>query len=251
MTFDLRTIFLPSVGVDIVFNINSLAPYSRSSIIYDTDHINQTIIIAQPLTPLSKNTQFKEFHLSTVVNEKQGKIRVGIACEKFDLIKQYELANKKTVPAVKIKYTLPAKEINIRSAYRLPLSAKYIIKGKLLFQGQEYYTSRDFSIRDISLSGAGLTIPKKRNAARNPLLDIKLNDKIRLGFILIQTDLDEPIGTLPLIAQVTRINQKYSETHYLFGLKTIKIKPEDDNLLNKFIHDAQVDELKRLSRRNL
>ena len=100
-----------------------------------------TVIVAQPLTPLSKNTQFKQLHLSTVLHEKKRRLRVGMPCEEFILIDHYPLANQKHVAAVKIKYRLPAKEINIRSAYRLPMSPKYVIKGKIRFENLEYYTS--------------------------------------------------------------------------------------------------------------
>ncbi|WP_158406071.1 hypothetical protein [Desulfobacula toluolica] len=48
MDFDISKGMLPSVGVDMVFNINSMVPYCRPSIIYDVDLANKTIIIAQP-----------------------------------------------------------------------------------------------------------------------------------------------------------------------------------------------------------
>jgi hypothetical protein len=251
MTFDIEKIFLPSVGVDIVFNMNSLAPYSRASIIYDVDFSNETITIAQPLTPFSKNTVFKELHLTTIVHGKNRKMRVGVECSHFKLIDQYTLANKTNVPAVLLKYTLPVKETNIRSAFRLPLSTKYIIKGKILYHKLEYYTPRDFSIRDISLTGLGIVIPKKRNKHLNPLTEMKINEKIMIGIVLINIDKDKPIGTLPIKAQTIRINPSYSATYSLAGLKILNLEPSNETILTRFIHDAQIDELKRLSGRNL
>ncbi|RLC00904.1 MAG: hypothetical protein DRH34_10065 [Deltaproteobacteria bacterium] len=252
MGFDINKIFLPSVGVDIIFNMNSLAPYSRSSIIYDVDFKNQTITIAQPLIPFSKNTSFKELHLTTIIPGKnKRKMRVGIECSHLNLIDQYALANNTNVAAVLLKYELPAKETNIRSAFRLPLSTKYIIKGKILYHNLEYHSSRDFSIRDISLTGLGLTVPKKRNNTLNPLMEIKINEEIKVGIILINMNQDKPAGNIPLKAQVKRINPAYSDTHGLVGIKITTLKRNDENILNKFIHDAQIEELKRLSRRHL
>lgn len=251
MTFKPDKIFLPSVGVDIVFNMNSLTPYSRSSIIYDVDFNKKEIIIAQPLSPFSNNTVFKELHLTTIIREKGRKIRVGIECTQFKIIDDFRLANKTRVSAVLIKYELPAKETNIRSAFRLPLSTKYIIKGKILYNGLEYFTSRDFSIRDISLAGLGLVIPKKRSKNLNPLTEVKTNEEIVIGIVLINMDEDKPLGTLPLKTQVVRVNTNYSETHSLMGLKIVSLKNKGELILNKFIHEAQIDELKRLSARNL
>jgi len=251
MGFDINNIFLPSVGVDMVFNMNSLAPYSRSSIIYDVDYKNKTITIAQPLTPFSKNTAFKELHLTTIVHNKSRRIRVGVSCRPFKLINNYPLANKETVSAVLLSYELPVVETNIRSAFRLPLSTKHIIKGKLVYNNLEYYTSKDFSIRDVSLTGFGIVVPKKRNSQLDSLTKIKINEKVMIGIILVDMDLDEPVGTIPIKAQLNRINPNYSETYSLLGFKFLNLKRDNESILNKFIHTAQIDDLKRLNRRNL
>ncbi|MCD4718319.1 MAG: PilZ domain-containing protein [Desulfobacula sp.] len=231
--------------------MSSLSPYSRASIIYDIDFGNEAVTIAQPLTPFSKNTAFKELHLTTIIHDKNRKMRVGVECSHFKLIDQFTLANKTNVPAVLLKYELPAKEINIRSAFRLPLSTKYIIKGKILYNDLEYSSSRDFSIRDVSLGGLGLVVPKKRNNNLNPLGEIKINEKIVIGIVLINLDQDKPVGTLPLKTQIARINSNYSSTHSLVGLKILSLESNYETILSKFIHDAQIDELKRMSRINL
>ncbi len=250
MTFDIDKIFLPSTGVDMVFNINSLTPYSRSSIIYDIDLKKNEILIAQPLIPFSKNTQFRELHLTTVIYDKNIKRRVGIECVQFRIIDKYKLVNKTDVSATVLKYNLPIKETNIRSAFRLYLGTKYAIKGKIIYNNKEYMTSRYFSIRDISISGVGLNIPKKNNKT-NPLSRIKIHEKILIGIVLINMDQNKPVATLPVKVQVIRIEPDYSDTQSLMGVKILQLKTDDETILNKFIHDAQVDELKRLSKRIL
>ncbi len=251
MGFDIDKIFLPSVGVDLVFNINSLSPYSRSSIIYDVDYGDREITIAQPLVPFTKNTAFDELHLTTIIHDKKRKIRIGLNCIDFKFIKRYPLANNTIVSAILLSYAEPAKETNIRSAFRLPLSKKYIIKGKILFNNLEFITSRDFFIKDISLTGIGIIIPKKRDKTLNSLTDIKMNEEIMMGIILVDMNKSKPAGTLPVKAQVTRINPTYSDTQLSVGLKIMNLSSENETVLNKFIHDAQIDDLKRLSRRDL
>ncbi len=247
MDLNLEKIFLPSVGVDIVFNMNSLAPHSRSSIIYDVNFDKREITIAQTLSPFSKNTAFKELHLTTIVQDKK-KIRVGVKCSGFTVIDRYALANDTVVPAVVLTYEPVVKETNIRSAFRLPLSMRYIIKGKLLFNNLEYSSPRDFSIRDISLTGLGLKVPRKRDNNANSLTKIKVNETLKMVIILINMDQGKPMGTLPVTAQVVRIQPGKLDTHVLVGLKTDPLASESETLLNRFIHDAQIDELKRLSR---
>ena len=251
MTFDIDKIFLPSAGVDIVFNMNSLAPYSRSSIIYDMDLKNCEIIIAQPLTPFSKSTRFKELHLTTIIHDKNRKLRVGIECVQFKLIKKYQLANNTDVGAVVLKYELPIAETNIRSAFRLPLSTKFAIQGKIFYNNLEYSTPHDFLIRDISLAGAGLKIHKKRGNTANSLNKIKTHEEISIDIVLVNMDEAQQIGTIQIKTQVVRIKPEYSESYSLMGLKILDLGTNNENILNKFIHEAQVDELKRLSRRDL
>ncbi|MFA5905632.1 MAG: PilZ domain-containing protein [Desulfobacula sp.] len=228
--------------------MNSLSPYSRSSIIYDIDLKKQTIIIAQPIIAFSKNTYFRELHLTTIVQEKNRKIRLGVQCEIFSLINQYPLANKTSVQAVALKYQLPVEETNIRSAFRLRLSTKSILKSNLLYGKLEYSSPKNFTIRDISLNGVGLVIPKTKNTQHNPFSEIKINDEIVLEIILMDADGEYPLDNIPIRTQVTRINQKYSESYVLLGLKIINLSNQNEALLSKFIHDAQVDELNRQSK---
>ncbi len=250
MDFAIDTILRPSVGVDMVFNMNSLAPYSRSSIIYDVDFKNKIITIAQPNTPFSNNTSFKELHLTTIIHDKNRKIRVGVKCNQFKTIKKYPLANNTNVAAVALNYILPIQETNIRAAFRLPVASKFIIKAKIKYNGLDYFSSRDFSIRDISLTGLGIAILKKRNKHINPLIEMKPNQEIQIGIILIDSNKKEPVATIPMKAKTTRINPNYSQTHCSVGIKILRLKTSDEDILNKFIHNAQIDELKKLSRRD-
>ncbi|SDT84534.1 PilZ domain-containing protein [Desulfobacula phenolica] len=250
MGFDISKIMLPSVGVDMVFNINSLAPYCRPSIIYDINVANTSIIIAQPHIPFLKDTNFKELHLTTIIQDKNRKIRLGVTCRQFKIINHFALANNTKVQAVLLSYELPVKETNIRGGFRLLLNAKHLVKGKLRYKNFEYYTSREFSIKDISLSGLSLVIPKKTNNKPNPLCEIKINEHIMIGIILINTNQGTPVGVLSIKTQVVRINTNNSRTYALVGLKILNLGNKNETLLNRFIHDAQIDDLKTLSRRN-
>ena len=242
---------MPSVGVDLVFDMNSTNPISRSSIIYDTDYPKSTITVAQPLRPITSTTVFGQLHLTTIIFNGTRKIRIGIQCHPIEFNEQYRLANQAISKAIVLKYTHPVSETNIRSAFRLPLSQKYTIKAKLIHNQTEYYTAKDFSIRDISFTGMGLVIPKKKGTSANPLTGVKKTDVIPLGLILVAKGEEKPIGTFPLKTMVVRTNSNYSDSHVLVGLKIIEISQKNESLLNRFIHNAQVDELKRLSiRRN-
>ncbi len=247
MKFDFNTIFMPSTGVDLVFNLNSPAPGSRSSIIFDADYKAHTITIAQPLVPVLSTTRFDTLHVTTIVWDRQQRKRMGTACRPDRFIDRYSLAGNGVSQALVLQCEPQVFEINIRSAFRLPLSSRHLIRAKLVFQQTQYYTAADFKIRDISFAGIGLMIPKKVKTGTNPLASLKRNDILPMGMILLDTDKKDPVGAFPVKTMVRRIHTDYSETHILAGLKIIQISRDHEIVLNKFIHEAQIAEIKRLS----
>ncbi len=249
MEFTLEKIFLPSVGVDLVFNMDATSPVSRASIIYDTDHKNQTITIAQPIVAVTKTTEYNQLHLTAIVHLKQRKTRIGISCIPVKFIENYPLANKATTKALVLQYTPPAVETNIRSAFRLPLGSRHTVKGKLIYEKIDFFTEKDFKIKDISFNGLGVTVSREKKKSRNPLMGITTGTLMPMGISLMDSEKDTPIGTFPVKVRAVRVNHNYSATHTLIGLLIEAIAPENEDLLIKFIHDAQIAELKRLSQK--
>lgn len=246
---------MPSVGVDLVFNMNALNPISRSSIIHDVNYQKEIITIAQPLVPITRTTAYDQLHLTTIIPSKQHRIRVGIQCQPTEFVNQYRLANQMISKAVILKYQLPVKETNIRAAFRLPLSQKYTIRAKIKYKGGDYYTPKDFSIKDISFTGMGLIIPQKKtnrsnplaNPLANPLTGLKKTTIISLGILLMDGEKEKPVGAFPLKAEVIRVNKNYSDSQVQVGLNILDMDEKNENLLNRFIHTAQIDQLKKFS----
>jgi len=251
MEFDVKKIFFPSVGVDLVFNVNTDFPIAKSSIIYDADFKNQTITIAQPIIPITRNTSFEQLHLTTLIYIEQRRLRIGISCTPVQFISKYPMANGTPVKAIVVQYQLPAIETNIRSAFRLPMTgSRYAVRAKLVYNKQTYRTPVDFKIKDISFSGLGIVILEKKEGRKTSLsAALKSGTEMIMGLALLDRDQPETIGAFPVKIQVARINKNYSETHTLIGLKITNISRENDEMLNKFIHAAQIEELKRISKK--
>lgn len=249
MDFDVKKIFFPSVGVNLVFNINTDFPISKSSIIYDADFKEQTITIAQPIVPVTQNTPFEELHLTTLVDINQRRLRIGVRCRPIKFISNYPMTDGLPVKAIVLQYQLPAIETNIRSAFRLPMTGRYAVKAKIVYNKQEYRTPGDFKIKDISFSGLGLVILERKKKRSTPLSALKIGTEMIMGLALVDRDQPGAIATFPVKIQVVRINMNYSETHTLIGLKITSITRENEEVLNRFIHTAQIEELKRISKK--
>lgn len=246
MTMDIDKIFTPSCGVDLVFNLNSLTPFSRSSIIYDADHDNQSIVVAQPHIKITQSTAFKDLYLTSIIHANNRKIRLGVVCTIKSFIDDYSLANKSKTGAIVLQYEPPLKEANIRAAFRLSLSAKFTVKGKMIYQNLDFFTPTDFNIRDISLNGIGIVIPKNTSQLQI-IRDFNIKDELELALILVNQEESRPVGTVPVTAKIARINKNYSDSHVFIGCQFISITSETDSLLNSFIHAAQIEELRKIS----
>ncbi|MBF0302703.1 MAG: PilZ domain-containing protein [Desulfamplus sp.] len=248
MTQTIEEIFAPSTGVEIVLNLNSLHPIAASSIIYDADHTKHSITVAQPLRNITPSTPFDELHLTSLIKVNFDKKRFGIKCRPLVFHKDYSLFDNSRVGAITFEYTPLLIETNIRSAYRMPISGNFTVKAKLLFNNSSYYSTKDFFIRDISINGLGIIIPSKLNRTTNPLTDLQRNTKAVIGMLLMTPNSKQPFATIPLKIDIVRINNNYSEKHIFAGVKFIGLTPDKEAQLNKFIHMAQLDELRRLSK---
>jgi len=250
MDFEVKKIFFPSVGVNLVFNINTDFPSSKSSIIYDADFKKQTVTIAQPSIPVTPNTPFEQLHLTTLVYFNQRRLRIGVRCRPIQFISNFPMADGLPAKAIVVQYQLPAIETNIRSAFRLPMTgSRYAVKAKIVYNKQEYRTPSDFKIKDISFSGLGLVFRERKKKLNTPLSTLKVGTEMIMGLALVDRDQPGAIGTFPVKIQVVRINMNYSETHIWIGLKITSITRGNEEMLNQFIHTAQIEELKRISKK--
>ncbi len=251
MTHTIEEIFTPSTGVEIVLNLNSLHPIAASSIIYDAYHKQQQIIIAQPFNNITTSTPFEEMHLTTLLKVDSDKKRFGIKCNPLEFHNNYTLFSKSRVGAITVEYFPVLIETNIRSAFRMPISGNFTVKAKLIFNNNSYYSTKDFFIRDISITGLGIVIPIKLNKRANSLTSLKRNSYAVIGMLLMTPNsTKQPFATIPLKIEIVRIDNNYSENHIFAGAKFIGTTHDKESQLNKFIHMAQLDELRRLSRIN-
>ena len=80
-------------------------------------------------------------------------------------------------------------------------------------------------------------------------MGLTIGTRLPMGISLIDSKKQTPLGTFPVKVRVVRVNHNYSDTHALIGLSIESITPENEDFLIKFIHDAQIAELKRLSQK--
>ena len=247
MSFSIEKTFIPSAGVELVAEINSLQPMSWSSIIYDVNYDTNSITIAYPdKIHYTQLEGIKKLHLTTKLNHQNSTIRVGIVCTKYEITKTYPLANGAKTKAIILKYLPPITKANIRSAYRLKLTDKHIVKAKLRHRNTDYHLPQHFSIKDISLSGIALLLPLYIQQRKNPLIETQLNEQISIGIKLAIASIQDAPQTIYFKAIAKRITQRINTKELLIAFKISSISDENEFALTQFIHNAQIDELQKL-----
>lgn len=249
LTDQVNKIFSPGIGVDIVFNPDSLSPIVKSSIIYDCDHKSKTMIISQTTPPVLPNFGYEAMGITTLTtNEFSQKIRVGMNCNILKFIDNYSLTNSSAAKAILLEYRLPVIETNLRSAYRLELASTFQAACKLIYKGQTYLSGQYFKVHNISATGIGLLIPKKAKKKRNFFIDIKPGTECKIGLALRNIHSNTESVTISVTAKVIWKNTNFNPLSGFAGLKFIKISKEDEAALSKFIHEAQVYIIREMSR---
>ena len=93
----------------------------------------------------------------------------------------------------------------------------------------------------------GFIIPKKIKKKVNPLTKLKVHHQAKININLLMDKVDKPVSEIAADFEIKRININFNELNFLMGIQFIKLPTEKEDELNRFIHRAQVDELKRLS----
>ncbi|PIE71801.1 MAG: hypothetical protein CSA22_00925 [Deltaproteobacteria bacterium] len=240
-------IFNSGAGIDLVFNIDSDAPRALSSIVLDADFRNNTLFAAQTTPPVTPNFTYDQMHVTTLESTGSGeKKRQGLSCSITRFMNKYKLANGSFTVALQLLISPPLKEVNIRSAFRLKPGLHYSVMGKVIYGKQEFYSGDHFGVHDISNTGMAILIPKLFKTHPNPFLNITVGASVKIGLVL-KSQQEEAIDTLSGIARVVRIQMQFNKTHALMGLFFHPFSGNQEARLSRFIHEAQLDEIRRLN----
>lgn len=237
------SILKPGIGVDLIFNLSSMSPIVKPSIVFEQN--NQQVIVAQPKIKITPDYRFDTMHISSLVSaELSGKNRKGYKCKIAKHIDKYQLANNNTTQALLLDLLPDLFDMNIRAAFRFEPNATHNVIGKLLYRGNEYFSDLHFKVFNISVSGIGLLIPKKIKKEINPLHEIAKNATARVGLILRSLEDKEEIVTIESEVFIVRTNRDYNEKSGFAGIKFQNLKQQNEESLNRFIHNAQLYEIR-------
>lgn len=244
------SVLKPGTGIDLVINLHSLNPVSHASVIFESDLKGRNLIVAAPAPSHNLNEKNPvQLHVSTMVRIDSGdKNRVGFPCQVVKVIPQYRLANGNTTQALALSYIPKPEDVNVRSAFRYSPTAIHQVLGKLIIAGHEFFSGNHFRICDISITGIGLVIPKLLAKSRNPLTALEAGRLARMGVVLRDHGQEkERIDTLDTIFKVIRVNHKFNELSIFVGCHFTRLDSQGEEVLSRFIHNAQLHEIRSIT----
>lgn len=247
MTHLPENIFLPGTPVEMVFNIDSLMPVSKNSIIFDADFKTKELIISQTTPRTSKAFSYETLHITTLKTNSSDKIRLGIKCAILNFIDSYRLNKETTEQAIKLSYSGKISEVNIRSAFRIKPNNVYSIMAKLIFKNKEFLSAKDFKIFDISLTGIGILIPNISNRQENPLIELEIGDSGKIGIVMKEPGPEKEVPIIKKLInkiKIVRINKKFNQRYILIGCQFGPWERNHEEDLGKFIHQLQLFEIR-------
>lgn len=248
MTYTPEKIFVPGKPIEIVFNIDSLSPVSRNSIIFDLNPKKKEIIVSQTTPNTGKFYSYETLHITTLKNnELNQRTRFGIKGSITGFIDNYKLNNQTTEPALKITYSGKVSEANIRSAFRIKPNNVYSVMAKIILKNKDYISGKNFRIYDISLTGMGILIPNSLDRRKNPLIELELNDLGKIGIVMKSPGSEKDLPEIKKIfnrIKTVRINRKFNERYILIGFKFGHWERSHEEILGKFIHQLQLFEIR-------
>lgn len=232
--------------IDLAFNLESLYPTVRSTIIHECDYHTKRMILSQTNPKLFPDRNYRKMEATTLVGPQESEtMRIGIECDIINFESDYQLSAGQTEAAVVVRYDLPLKRTNIRGAYRIQPNPKYNIQGKLTYNDTSYVAGKGFKIHDISATGIGIPVVKTVNNRQNPLYHLEKGNQLECEIILSDALKNRDIKIQTSIKIVRNYSLSNRARNFIGG-KYMGLNPNDSENLFQFIHSAQTYEIRNM-----
>ena len=242
----IEKVFLIGRKIDLAFNLESLHPTVRSTMIQECDYRTKSIILSQTNPKMLPNIDYKKMEMTTLVGKQEGEtLRVGIGCDIINFESDYQLSAGQNEASFIVRYAMPLKKTNIRGAYRIQPNPKHEVKGKLIYNNTSVVADREFKIHDISATGIGIPAAKIVNNKRNPLFYLEKGNQVECEIILLDALKNKKIKIRSCI-KIVRIHNLSNKTRSFIGGKYMGIDLKDNENLFQFIHSAQTHEIRNM-----
>ena len=155
-------IFQPGTKVEIVFDIDCESPVVFPTYILQCKYDSNTMILYQTRPEILPSFKYQTVDIATLLEgELNRKVRLGLKCKILKFLNNHKISDRVRENVLLIQYVPPMRKINLRSTFRLQTSYRFSVEGNIHVDDIIYLSGKDFSVRDISVTGIGLLVPKR------------------------------------------------------------------------------------------
>ena len=240
-------IFMDQTRIEVAFDLDSVLPIVLPTNICRYNYESNRRLIYQPHPEILPSYQYDTMDISTLIeNELNQMARVGLKCRIAKFLNNYKVSDRTAENCILIDYFPPMRKVNLRTTYRLRTGYHFNVEGRLLYQDDLYESGRHFTVQDISVTGAGLLIPKQVGKKENSLLNVPLNASFDIELTLTQAAAGKPPQKISTPVEMARKVMTLNAANGFIGIRFADLNAEDQENLFQFIHDAQLFEIRNI-----
>ena len=244
---EIENIFVEGRKIEAVFNIESSAPVVYPTEIFKCNYESSVMLLYQTRPKILPSFKYESMDIAVLLTlELNRKLRVGLRCEIAKFINNYQVSERIKEDFFLIEYSPPMRKINLRSTFRLRTSYRYVVGGNFDIKGALYFSEIDFKIQDISVTGVGMLVPKKIGKKHNPLLDLEVGQEFKFQLRLKDVESPDSEFKITTIVKIARKMISFNDRSGFIGARFIKLEPLEQEKLFRFIHDAQIYEIRSI-----
>ena len=238
----IEDIFQPGTKIEIVFDIDDDSPVVFTTSILQCKYDSNNMIVYQTRPEILPSFKYQTMDIAMLLEkELNRKIRLGLKCKIVKFLNNYKISDTIRENVILIQYVSTMRKINLRSTFRLETSYRFSVEGKIFVDdGVIYVSDKDFSIRDISVTGIGFLVPKSVRKENNALLDISMGETYDVELQLKEANVDEKGFKISTSIEIARKVMSFNDKSGFIGARFMEIKQEEAEKLYQYIHNAQL-----------
>ena len=240
-------IFMEETRIEVAFNLDSSLPIVLPTNIFKCNYEANRMLIYQTHPEILPSFKYDTMDVATLVEKELNQMtRVGLKCRIVKFLNNHKVSDRVTENFLLVEYFPPMRKVNLRTTYRLRTSYRFNVEGALRYKDRTYESGVHFTVQDISVTGAGLLLPKRMGKKENPLLNVPLNESIDVELTLTQAAEGKRPQKISISSQVARKVMSFNVASGFMGVRFGDLSPEDQENLFQFIHDAQLYEIRNI-----
>ena len=243
----IQDIFNEGKRIEVVFNIESMAPIVHPTEIFKCNYEKAILLLFQTRPKILPSFQYRSMDIATLLTlELNRKFRVGLPCRIVKFINNYQVSERVKEDFFLVEYSPPLRKINLRSTFRLRASYRYVVGGIFNIDNALYVSEKDFKVHDISVTGIGMIVPKQIGKKNNPLLNLDTGQEFEIQLRLKDAASQDSEFKISTCVKIARKMMSYNVKSGFLGLKFLGLDPTGQEKLFQYIHDAQLYEIRSI-----